>query len=96
VTTVSEAPDTVRGMGSKEDTQMERRWAQVLTLGEARFGILVGGPFDGRCYPLTDGTPSTLEVPGPREGESCLPLRYELRDGLYRYMGVITAERSAA
>ena len=42
-------------------------WAQILSLGEARFGILAGGPFDGRCYPLPDGDiPDQLSVPGPR------------------------------
>jgi hypothetical protein len=29
-------------------------WAEVLTLGDTRFGVLVVGPFDGRCYPLPE------------------------------------------
>jgi hypothetical protein len=67
--------------------------AEVLTLGDTRFGVLVGGPFDGRCYPLPDGgTPLLLDVPGVGPG-STPTLRYELRDGLYRYR---SAERSAA
>jgi hypothetical protein len=68
-------------------------WAEVLTLGDTRWGVLVGGPFDGRCYPLPEGrTPLVLDVPGPGPGP--MPaLRYELRDGLYRYR---SAERSAA
>jgi hypothetical protein len=68
-------------------------WAEVLTLGDTRFGVLVGGPFDGRCYPLPDGrTPMVLDVPGPGPGPTPV-LRYELRDGVYRYR---SAERSAA
>lgn len=68
-------------------------WAEVLTLGDTRFGVLAGGPFDGRCYPLPDGpTPEVLVVPGPGSGASA-PLRYVLRDGLYRYQ---RAERTAA
>jgi hypothetical protein len=66
-------------------------WAEVLTLGETRFGVLAGGPFDGRCYPLPAGrTPAVLDVPGQAPGES---LTYVLRDGLYRFE---RAERSAA
>jgi hypothetical protein len=66
-------------------------WAEVLTLGDTRFGVLAGGPFDGRCYPLPNGeTPLVLDVPGPAPGPS---LRYVLRDGLYRYQH---AERPAA
>ena len=72
-------------------TKRMQPWAEVLTLGETRFGVLAGGPFDGRCYPLPDGgTPVVLAVPGPSAGES---LRYVLRDGLYRYE---QAERPAA
>jgi hypothetical protein len=68
-------------------------WAEVLTLGDTRWGVLVGGPFDGRCYPLPKGrTPLLLDVPGPGPGPTPA-LRYELRDGLYRYR---SAERSAA
>jgi hypothetical protein len=68
-------------------------WAEVLTLGETRFGVLAGGPFDGRCYPLPDDqTPLVLEVPGPGAVPGPL-LRYVLRDGLYRYQ---RAERPAA
>ena len=61
----------------------EEPWAQVLTLGDQRFGILMGGPFDGRCYPLIDGTPTALDVPGPegRPGS----VRYVLHEGFYRY-----------
>jgi hypothetical protein len=66
-------------------------WAELLTLGDTRFGVLAGGPFDGRCYPLPDGeTPVVLDVPAPRPGP---PLRYVLRDGLYRYQHT---ERPAA
>jgi hypothetical protein len=62
-------------------------WAQVLSLGDARFGILAGGPFDGRCYPLPDDRiPDELDVPGPRDGQPTI-VRYVLRDGLYRYAG---------
>lgn len=68
-------------------------WAQVLTLGDQRFGILVGGPFDGRCYPLS-GTPAQLAVPAPVSGAE--PLRYVLRDGYYRFQEVATPERTAA
>jgi hypothetical protein len=47
------------------DTQQHEPWAQLLTLGDARFGILAGGPFDGRCYPLSEGpVPRELDVPG--------------------------------
>ena len=68
-------------------------WAEVLTLGDARFGVLAGGPFDGRCYPLPIGQiPTVLDVPGPGSGGNPA-LRYVLRDGLYRYQ---RAERSAA
>lgn len=57
-------------------------WAQILRLGDQRFGILVGGPFDGRCYPL-HGTPPVLDVPGLVAGAD--PVRYVLRDGYYRF-----------
>jgi hypothetical protein len=68
-------------------------WAEVLTLGDARFGVLAGGPFDGRCYPLPDGQiPLRLDVPGPGPGPGPM-LRYVLRDGLYRFE---RAERTAA
>ena len=67
--------------------------AEVLTLGDTRFGVLAGGPFDGRCYPLPEGPiPEALVVPGPGPGASP-PLHYVLRDGLYRYQ---RAERTAA
>jgi hypothetical protein len=67
--------------------------ADVLTLGDTRFGVLVGGPFDGRCYPLPNGDiPVVLDVPGPGPGPSPA-LRYELHEGLYRYR---SAQRSAA
>src|SRR5205823_3095411 len=36
------------------DTMQHEPWAQLLTLGDARFGILAGGPFDGRCYPIAE------------------------------------------
>jgi len=63
-------------------------WAQLLSLGDARFGILAGGPFDGRCYPIPDGTiPDELAVPGPRGPGQPAVVRYVLRDGLYRYAG---------
>ena len=70
-----------------------RPWAEVLTLGDTRFGVLAGGPFDGRCYPLPPGeTPHVLDVraPGPDVSPA---LRYVLRDGLYRYQH---AQRPAA
>jgi len=74
-------------------TKTAQPWAEVLTLGDTRFGVLVGGPFDGRCYPLPAGrTPLTLDVPGPGPGPGVW-LRYVLRDGLYRYQ---QAERPAA
>jgi hypothetical protein len=57
-------------------------WAEEVTLGLARFGILEGGPCDGRCYPLLDGTPSTLHVPDRRH-----TWRYVLRAGRYRFAG---------
>jgi hypothetical protein len=73
--------------------QLTQPWAEVLTLGDTRFGVLAGGPFDGRCYPLPDGpTPTSLDVPGPGPGGS-ETLRYVLRGGLYRFE---RAERSAA
>jgi hypothetical protein len=66
----------------------KKPWADVLTLGDARFGILAGGPFDGRCYPLPDGPiPDQLEVPGPRGPGHPALVRYVLRDGLYRFAG---------
>jgi hypothetical protein len=68
-------------------------WAQVLTLGDQRFGILVGGPFDGRCFPLA-GTPPVLDVPGIEPGSG--PVRYVLRDGYYRHREVATTQRPAA
>ena len=67
-----------------------RPWAEVIVLGDTRFGILEGGPFDGRCYPLLEGTPAILEVPGP-PGGSTRTVRYVLRAGRYRF-----AARSAA
>ena len=74
-------------------TERNQPWAEVLTLGDTRFGVLAGGPFDGRCYPLPEGrTPVVLAVPGTGPG-STDTLRYALRDGLYRYE---RAERSAA
>jgi hypothetical protein len=77
------------------DRRDRRPWARVITLGEARFGILVGGPFDGRCYPLQAGTPRELQVPAPH-GASAAPIRYVLREGCYRFAGDAAAERSAA
>jgi hypothetical protein len=74
-------------------TRRTQPWAEVLTLGETRFGVLTGGPFDGRCYPLPEGgTPVVLSVPGPDPGAD-QTLRYVLCDGLYRYE---RAERPAA
>jgi len=73
--------------------QVTQPWAEVLTLGDTRFGVLAGGPFDGRCYPLPEGrTPTVLDVPGPGPG-STDTLTYVLRDGLYRFE---RTERSAA
>jgi hypothetical protein len=74
--------------------------ADVITLGMARFAQLAGGPFDGRCYPLGEHTPAVLHVPvdgsPPSQGAAAVTprtLRYELRDGLYRFA---PDERSAA
>jgi len=61
-------------------------WAQVLTLGDQRFGILAGGPFDGRCYPLLGGIPQILDVPGPEGPGEPETVRYVLQQGLYRYI----------
>ncbi len=71
-------------------------WADVITLGRARFGQLEGGPFDGRCYPLFDGTPPVLEVP-PLDARSAgrTRLRYVLRDGRYRYDGEVAQSAAA-
>src|SRR5207237_1372070 len=67
-------------------TMQHEPWAQLLTLGDARFGILAGGPFDGRCYPLPeDHVPRELDVPGLAEPEQPSTIRYVLRDGLSRY-----------
>lgn len=71
-------------------------WAEILTLGDARFGILVGGPFDGRCYPLLEGTPEVLDIPGPGGPGHPASLRYVLREGLYRYAGTEVPAVSAA
>ena len=60
-------------------------WAQVLMLGDQRFGILTGGPFDGRCYPLLDGIPAFLDVPGPEGRGQPASIRYVLHEGLYRF-----------
>jgi hypothetical protein len=84
--------DTVRRVNLKGGETMRDvttdAWAQILTLGDARFGILAGGPFDGRCYPLPDGgIPQELLVPGPRGPGQPGVVRYTLRDGLYRYAG---------
>jgi len=77
-------PDTLQS-----DTVREEPRAEVLSLGDARFGILAGGPFDGRCYPLPEGTvPRELLVPGLVAREQPSRVRYVLRDGLYRYAGV--------
>jgi hypothetical protein len=79
------------GTGGHPMTEMRKKepWAQVLSLGDARFGILVAGPFDGRCYPLPEGrVPRELDVPGPGGPEQPATVRYVLRDGLYRYAGV--------
>ena len=71
-------------------------WAEVLTLGDARFGILVGGPFDGRCYPLPEGAvPHSLTVPGLGGPDDHRTERYVLREGLYRHVVPVDA-RSAA
>jgi hypothetical protein len=85
-------------VNAKEAIPMTHRqpWAEVLTLGDARFGILVGGPFDGRCYPLPEGlTPRELDVPGLAGADQPGTVRYLLRDGLYRHQ-VVTDARSAA
>jgi hypothetical protein len=70
-------------------------WAEVLTLGDARFGILVGGPFDGRCYPLLDGTPTVLDIPGPEGAQTPGTVRYVLREGYYRYAQAAQARPAA-
>jgi hypothetical protein len=74
---------------SEEAMQVPRMttqpWAQVLTLGDQRFGILMGGPFDGRCYPLMDGTPAVLDVPGPEGPDQPRTVRYVLHEGFYRF-----------
>ena len=67
------------------------KWAEVIMLGDVRFGMLVDGPFDGRCYPLPEGTPPLLDVP-TASGTA----RYELRDGRYRYLGAAAQARPAA
>lgn len=67
-------------------------FAQVLMLGDQRFGILLGGPFDGRCYPLTNGTPRTLDVPGPDGAGEQVTVRYVLFQGFYRFV----ADQAAA
>jgi hypothetical protein len=73
-------------------------WADVITLGDARFGQLEGGPFDGRCYPLLDGTPAVLDVPidGPPGRAPGRTVRYVLRDGMYRYAAEGRAAKPAA
>jgi len=74
-------------------------WAHVITLGTARFGQLQGGPFDGRCYPLGDGTPDVLHVPVEgvdRPATAPRTIRYELRDGIYRFAGDGAEVASAA
>jgi hypothetical protein len=79
------------------DTVQHEPWAQLLTLGDARFGILAGGPFDGRCYPLSEGpVPHELDVPGLPGPEQPNIVRYVLRDGLYRYAGVARQAAPAA
>jgi hypothetical protein len=73
-------------------------WADTITLGDARFGQLDGGPFDGRCYPLLDGTPVVLDVPidGPPGRGTARTIRYVLREGRYRFAGESIAAMSAA
>ena len=66
-------------------TRAKQPWAEILTLGDQRFAILAGGPFDGRCYPLMDGIPRVLDVPGPEGSGHPQTLRYVLHDGLYRF-----------
>jgi hypothetical protein len=79
------------------DTVQHEPWAQLLTLGDARFGILAGGPFVGRCYPLSEGpVPRELHVPGLPGPEQPSFVRYVLRDGLYRYAGVARQAAPAA
>jgi hypothetical protein len=79
------------------DTMQQEPWAQLLSLGDARFGILAGGPFDGRCYPLSEGRiPRELDVPGLGAPEQPSTIRYVLRDGLYRYAGVARQAAPAA
>jgi hypothetical protein len=80
-------------MAHVKEPRTRKPWAEVLTLGDQRFAILAGGPFDGRCYPLMEGTPSELDVPGPEGPGQPASLRYVLHEGLYRYVEV---ERPAA
>ena len=51
--------------------------AEILTLGDTRFGVLAGGPFDGRCYPLPEGAdPRGARRTGARAGRvAAAPLR---------------------
>ena len=78
------------------DIAARQPFAQVLCLGEARFGILVGGPFDGRCYPLLDATPEVLDVPGLEDDGPPELLRYVLREGYYRFAGTVVPALPAA
>lgn len=95
---MSDPPAKVVPVMAKEAMTMTRErepWAEVLTLGDVRFGILAGGPFDGRCYPLPGGIPEVLEVPGPVGDDQPRTVRYVLREGLYRFAPA-TLARSAA
>jgi hypothetical protein len=82
----------------KEAIGMEprHRWAEILTLGDARFGILVGGPFDGRCYPLPgDATPQILRVPGLEGVGQPRTVTYVLHEGRYRHRPEVGARPAA-
>ena len=69
----------------------------MITLGDARFGQLEGGPFDGRCYPLFAARRrcSTCRPTGRPDARRAT-VRYVLRDGRYRFAGESIEAMSAA
>jgi hypothetical protein len=78
-----------------ESVSSTTTWADVVTLGDARFGQLEGGPFDGRCYPLLDGTPTELDVPCEGSADGSPTVRYVLHEGVYRYVEGQAGTRAA-